>query len=203
MADAADAVTVTVSALGDYQAFGSLLILELVSETGSTFSEILFGFDGEDCTVMSTTLQIPAAAWNQAGLNGDRMIEISGTSIQPTLCEPDRFTAIAVESPDRVSGLQRQRTLGRLRNQRRFGARLGRRRPDRRLRRLPHRPGEGGRRTLRLRNPPTPTAMGTARPTAPIPARTGRMPAPWTVRRSSSPWISRFRVRSMPCLPVA
>ncbi|MEC8320951.1 MAG: right-handed parallel beta-helix repeat-containing protein, partial [Planctomycetota bacterium] len=94
MADARDTVTVELSASGDLATTTEFMLVYLDDANLG----LAFVNDGAACDTVSTVIEIPAADWNASGLDGTRLIRISGNAIDPAAC-PDPFTAIDVTVP--------------------------------------------------------------------------------------------------------
>ncbi|MCP4835046.1 MAG: hypothetical protein GY895_09825, partial [Phycisphaera sp.] len=94
MADAGDTVILDLSARGDLATSTEFMFVYL----DDVNLGLAFATDGASCEPVSATFEIPAADWNLAGLDGTRLIRISGNAIEPDACE-NPFTAVDVTVP--------------------------------------------------------------------------------------------------------
>jgi hypothetical protein len=94
MSDAADVVTLEVSAVGDLATTSEFMFVYLDdAQIG-----LAFVADGASCAPVTNTFSIPAADWNAAGADGSRLVRISGVNIAPDACS-DPSTSIRVVVP--------------------------------------------------------------------------------------------------------
>ncbi len=97
MSEAADVVTLEVSAVGDLATTSEFMFVYLDdAQIG-----LAFVADGASCAPVTNTFSIPAADWNAAGADGSRLVRISGVNIAPDACS-DPSTSIRVMVPQPI-----------------------------------------------------------------------------------------------------
>lgn len=98
MSDAADAVTLEISAVGDLATTSEFMFVYLDDmQIG-----LAFVATGASCSAVTETLSIPAADWNAAGADGSRLVRISGVNIAPDACT-ESSTSIRVVVPEPIT----------------------------------------------------------------------------------------------------
>ncbi|MCH2141278.1 MAG: hypothetical protein MK100_09665, partial [Phycisphaerales bacterium] len=96
IADANDTVTLSITAVGDLAGSGESLWVYL----DGMLLDIVFVDDGAACEEVTTTLNILATEWNDAGADGSRLVKVSGTNIDPDACaEPRVGISVIVPIP--------------------------------------------------------------------------------------------------------
>ncbi len=94
LGEAYDDVVLEIAASGDLGSASEFLIAYL----DDTQLGLVFLTDGLACSPLSDFLSIPAAAWNEAGADGHRLIRIAGVNVQAGAC-PDEYLALQVTVP--------------------------------------------------------------------------------------------------------